>query len=65
MLTLAKARVTDAKNIEKDPKAQRIEVEDAMAVMLKKNGVELPDSFFTVASGFKPKFPMQTKEKKN
>jgi hypothetical protein len=32
---------------------------------LQKNGIELPDSFFTVASGFKPKFPPQVKDKKN
>jgi hypothetical protein len=58
-LNLARARVTDAKNVAKDPHAQRLEVEDAMAVTLKKNGIELPDSFFTVASRFKPKFPPQ------
>jgi hypothetical protein len=34
-----------------------LEVEDAMAVTLKKNGIELPDSFFTVASNFQPKLP--------
>ena len=61
MLTLAKARVTDAKNVEKDPNAQRIEVEDAMAVMLKKNGVELPDSFFTVNKNFKPRHAPEKK----
>jgi hypothetical protein len=58
-LNLARARVTDAKNVAKDPQAQRLEVEDPMAVTLKKNGIELPDSFFTVASKFKPKFPPQ------
>jgi hypothetical protein len=64
MLTLAKARVTDAKNVEKDPHAQRIEVEDAMALTLKNNGIELPDSFFTINRGFKPKHPPKN-EKKN
>ncbi|HEX3912700.1 MAG TPA: hypothetical protein VHW71_04270 [Steroidobacteraceae bacterium] len=54
---LALARVTDAKNVIKDPNAQRLEVEDAMAVTLQKNGIEVPDSFFTVASGFRPKYP--------
>jgi hypothetical protein len=55
---LALARVTDAKNVIKDPNAQRLEVEDVMAATLeKKNGIELPDSFFTVGSNFKPKFP--------
>jgi hypothetical protein len=54
---LALARVTDAKNVIKDPHAQQLEVEDAMAVTLQKNGIEVPDSFFTVAGNFKPKFP--------
>ena len=62
---LARARVTDAKNVTKDPNAQRLEVEDAMAVTLQKNHIELPDSFFTVAKDFKPKHPPQVKEKKN
>lgn len=48
---------TDAQNVAKDPNAQRIEVEDAMGFTLKKNGIELPDSFYTVLSNFKPKFP--------
>jgi hypothetical protein len=56
---LARARLADVRNIEKNPKADRIEVEDAMAVTLEANGIKLPDSFFTVASGFQPKFPPQ------
>ena len=64
MVTLAVLRVKDAQRVAKDPKAQRIEVEDAMALTLKNNGIELPDSFFTVNSGFKPKLPPK-KEKKN
>jgi hypothetical protein len=54
---LALARVADAKRAEKDPGAPRVEVEDAMAITLQKNGIELPDSFFTVASNFHPKLP--------
>jgi hypothetical protein len=54
---LARARVADIENLEKNPRADRLEVEDAMFVTLKKNGIELPDSFFTVASGFRPKLP--------
>ena len=54
---LALARVADAKRAEKDPSAPRVEVEDAMAITLQKNGIELPDSFFTVASNFHPKLP--------
>jgi hypothetical protein len=30
-----------------------------MAGTLQKNGIELPDSFFTVATGFRPKLPPQ------
>ena len=48
---LAVARVADALS---GPKAPRVEVEEAFAVTLKKNGIELPGSFFTVASKFLP-----------
>jgi hypothetical protein len=51
---LALARVADVKRVAKDPNAQRIEVDDAMAVTLQKNHIELPDSFFTVNKDFKP-----------
>jgi hypothetical protein len=54
---LARARAADLRNLEKDPRAQRLEVEDAMAVTLKKNGIELPVSFYAIASGFRPKLP--------
>ena len=54
---LARARLADFRNLEKDPRAPRLEVEDAMAVTLKKNGIELPVSFYTVASGFRPQYP--------
>jgi hypothetical protein len=66
-INLALARVADAKNVIKDPKAQRIEVEDAMAITLENNHIPLPDSFFTVAKNFKPKLPpaKEKKEKKN
>jgi hypothetical protein len=52
---LDRARVADVKRVIANPNAARIEVEDAMAVTLQKNGIELPDSFFTVAKDFKPK----------
>jgi hypothetical protein len=48
---LAIARVAGALS---DPKAPRLEVENAFAVTLKKNGIELPGSFFTIASKFLP-----------
>ena len=55
-LNLALVRVDDAENAQKNPNDPRVEVEDAMALTLHKNHIELPDSFFTVASNFKPKF---------
>ena len=54
---LARARLADLRNLQKNPHAPRLEVEDAMAVTLKKNGIELPTSCYTVASGFRPKHP--------
>jgi len=56
---LALAREEDAKNVLKDPHSQRIEVEDAMAVTLQKNHIDLPDNFYTVANDFHPKFRLQ------
>ena len=58
-INLARARLIDAQNVAKDPNAQRVWVEDALGVTLKKNGIELPDSFYTVLSNFQPKFPPQ------
>jgi hypothetical protein len=54
---LDRARVADLQRITEDPKARRLEVEDAMFVTLKKNGIVLPDRFFTVARDFRPKHP--------
>jgi hypothetical protein len=51
---LANARVADAISRLSDPKPPGLDVEDALAVTLKKNGIELPGSFFTVASKFLP-----------
>jgi hypothetical protein len=56
---LARARLADVQNVAKNPNAQRIEVEDALGVTLQKNGIELPDSFFTVLRNFRPKYPPQ------
>jgi hypothetical protein len=63
-MDLARARLADAKRAEQDPNVRRLEVEDAMFVTLKKNNIELPDSFFTVHSNFHPKHPPQSKEKR-
>lgn len=66
-INLALARVADVKRVENDPNAPRLEVEHAMIVTLKKNGIVLPPSFMTVAKDFKPRFPpaKEKKEKKN
>jgi hypothetical protein len=56
---LDRARLADVKRAAQDPNARRLEVEDAMAVTLKANRIELPQSFFTVLSDFHPKFPPQ------
>jgi hypothetical protein len=61
---LDRARVADIQRIQKNPDARRLEVEDAMIVTLRKNGIELPPSFLTVNSGFKPKHTPPAKEKK-
>jgi hypothetical protein len=45
-------------------KCRSFEVEDAMIVTMRKNGIELPPSFLTGASGFKPKLPPQTRDVK-
>jgi hypothetical protein len=54
---LALARLSDLDRIAHDPNARRLEVEDVMYVTLEKNGITLPDSFFTAASNFRPRFP--------
>jgi hypothetical protein len=64
IINLALVRVDDAENAKTHPNDPRLEVEDAMFLTLQKNHIDLPDSFFTVASNFKPKFPPQSKEKK-
>jgi hypothetical protein len=64
MRNLDRARAADIRRIQKNPEARRLEVEDAMIVTMRKNGIELPPSFLTVASNFKPKLPPQTKDVK-
>jgi hypothetical protein len=49
----------DAKHVIDHPNDPRLEVEDVMGLTLQKNHIELPDSFFTVLSNFRPKFPPQ------
>jgi hypothetical protein len=57
---LASLRAIDAKNAEKNPRAQRLEVEQVMISALKQHGIVLPKSFITVANSFKPKYPPQS-----
>jgi hypothetical protein len=54
---LARARLADVRRLQKDPRATRLEVEDAMIATIEKNGIPLPDTFFAVASAFRPKYP--------
>ena len=58
---LDRARVADAKRHANEPTARRLEVEDALFVTLKKNGILLPKTFMNVAANFKPKSPLQHK----
>ena len=60
---LALARVADAERAEQDPKARRVEVEDAMLVTLKKNTIPMSQYFVrgvrAINSNFRPKHPPQ------
>lgn len=67
-MNLAKARVIDSKRAIRDPNLPRIQVESALTVTLKKNGIELTPEFYRglvqLASTFKPQFPpLQQPEK--
>jgi hypothetical protein len=57
---LALARVADARRVQQNPNAPPLEVEHAMIVTLKKNGIVLPPSFMYVADDFHPKLPPRT-----
>ena len=59
--SLASLRAIDDRNVEKNPHAQRLEVEQAMILALRHNNIALPKSFMTVAINFKPKYPQQSK----
>jgi hypothetical protein len=56
-LNLGRARVADEMNVEKNPSAHRLEVEDAMLVTLKKNNIPLSEDFIgafrAINKGFK------------
>lgn len=63
MLDLAQARLADAQRALKDPNAHRLEVEDAMLVMLKRNNIPLSQDFIrdfrAFNKSFQPKLPPQ------
>ena len=52
-------RVLDADRYAKDHSVQRLEVEQAMALTLKRNGIVMPKAFMHVNDGFKPRDPLQ------
>ena len=54
---LAQARLADLENFAKNPHAPPVEVEDAFAETMRAYYIDLPDSFYTVASSFHPKPP--------
>ena len=58
--SLAALRAINDRNVEKNPRAQRLEVEQAMMSALKEHGIVLPKSFIAVANNFKPKYPPQS-----
>ena len=60
---LDRARVLDAERYAKDHNVPRLEVEHAMILTLKKNGIELPKTFMTVGNNFKPKHPPKEEKK--
>ena len=56
---LALMRASDLKRLEQDPHATRLEVEHAMIMTLKHDGIVLPKSFMHVLDGFKPAHPLK------
>jgi len=56
---LAKERVLDAKRAVEMPDMTRLEVEDAVIDRLKQDGIELPDSFYTVNKDFRARLPVR------
>jgi hypothetical protein len=52
-------RLLDAERHAKDHSAVRLEVEHAMLITLKRNGIELPKAFMHVMDDFKPQHPLK------
>ena len=57
---LAQERDADDKRAIVEPDATRLEVEDAMLELLKKDGIALPDSFYTVNRDFRARLPVKS-----
>ena len=57
-LNLAAVSKADADNLVKNPNAKPLQVEIAMIVTLKNNGIILPKSFMHVGDSFQPKYPL-------
>jgi hypothetical protein len=56
---LAHERDVDSKRSIEEPDATRLEIEDAMVELLKKNGIAIPDSFYTVNRDFRARLPFK------
>jgi len=56
---LAQERAVDDKRAIEQPDATRLEVEDAMLELFKKNGIALPDSFYIVNRDFRARLPVK------
>ena len=64
MRNLALARVADVKRAAQNPSGERLEVEHAMIVTLKRNGIILPKSFMAAAKQLETRFPAPNATKK-
>ena len=56
---LAQERSVDDKRAIEQPDSTRLEVEDAMLELFKKNGIVLPDSFYIVNRDFRARLPVK------
>jgi hypothetical protein len=56
---LAQERQVDDKRAIEQPDSTRLEVEDALLELFKKNGIALPDSFYTVNRDFRARLPVR------
>ena len=56
---LANVRVLDAQRYAKSHDVARLEVEQAMILTLRRNGISVPPAFMDVADDFRPKSPVK------